>query len=98
MKKNRWKQKFTRPRQNPETQTTEKHEHAVYRSWCPSSVEGRGAGSQHTVALVDPDEEERENAPTVAFACGFMTQEGNDTFSILCVEMTGVWSDSCDVS
>ena len=67
-----------------EKQAHEDSEHAVYRSWCAASVEGRGVGGQHRIELLDEEERER-TTPIVAFDYGFLTQDNTDPFpNLIC--------------
>ena len=63
---------------NPTSREKQEHEnsgHAVHRSWCAASVEGR-------IELLEEEERER-TTPIAAFNCGFLTQESADSFPIL---------------
>ena len=60
---------------NPTSREKQEHEdsgHAVYRSWCAASVEGRGVGGQHRNELLEEEERER-TTPIAAFDYGFLT-------------------------
>ena len=70
---------------NPTSRKKQEHEasgHAVYRSWCAASVEGRGVGGQHRIELLEEEERER-TTPIVAFDHDFQRQENANTFPIL---------------
>ena len=70
---------------NPTSREKQEHEdsgHDVYRSWCAACVEGRGAGGQHRLELLEEEERER-TTPIVAFDYGFLTQENADTFPMV---------------
>ena len=73
------------PSNNPKSREKQEHEdsgHAVNSCWCAACVEDRGVDEQHRIELLDEEESER-TTPTVAFDCGFMTQENADTLPIL---------------
>ena len=53
------------------------------RNWCAACVEGRGAGRQHRIELLEEEEERERTTPIVAFDYCFLTQENADTFQIL---------------
>ena len=71
---------------NPTSREQQEHEdsgHAVYRNWCAACVEGRGAGGQHRIELLEEEQREKTTPIVVAFDYWFVTLENADTIPIL---------------
>ena len=84
-----WVSEIPRVRKNPKnTSSREKQEHedsghAVYRSWCASCVEGRGADGQHRIELTVGGRRKRKNNSDCSFRLRFLDTGNADTFPIL---------------